>query len=57
MTIQINYTTSLALCPLAFSEPDDQRRNPDLAENAKPKLIKGALIYLALLSLWTHIHM
>ena len=26
-----------------FPEPDCQRRNPDLAKNAKPKLIKGAL--------------
>jgi len=44
-TIQTNYTTSLALCPSASSEPDDQRRNPDPAENAKPKVIKEALGY------------
>jgi hypothetical protein len=42
MTRQTNYTTSLALCPSAFSEPDDQRQNPDPAENAEPKAIKEA---------------
>ncbi|MGB6873968.1 MAG: hypothetical protein WBE46_07565 [Dehalococcoidia bacterium] len=42
-TRQANYTTSLALCPSAFSEPNYQRRNPDPAENARPKVIKEAL--------------
>ena len=40
---QTNYTTSLALCPSASSKPDDQRQNPDPAENAKPKVVKEAL--------------
>jgi hypothetical protein len=44
-TSQTNYTTSLALCPSAFSKPDDQRWNPDPAKNARPKVIKEAVGY------------